>query len=932
MYLRQDFSGIPRGTQRVEPLCTTGKMSRDDETDFQQPAEKLDTGTMGNIEPEVKDEEKAKKASTGDTEEQKDTKSPDRSEAETSVPSAQTDWPSQQLLGDYEGVIFWILEFAHFCSLFIIANANINQNEEDDVWSDPFDVINYDPLSVPVEIMKVPSCPLLGFWIYIIYLHIFSSLFVIANAKFHQDEDDAWIDPFDMLNYDPTTKRMRKPTESASYPNVPNKWREFSSESCEVQQCPDVSECTSKLENLQKVYLSNFFPGYLKKLQNLAWYVTSFLQGTESALIYPDDGQTSMHYDAEVKLSKQSLVEIQKLLNEENDWTTGAMDEALSQILVRFKVHDHEAWKWRFEDTFYVDADTALKVSLIVLIVAAIICTELWSVVSWFVQFWRMFAVCFFISLIWNWFHLYMVAFAEHKKNIIEVESFNGKCTGLKQLDWKDSLSDDPCKKYYEVLMVNPILLVPPTKAITVTITSFITDPLRQIGQGISEFLKALLKDLPVTLHLPVLLIIALAIIMFMYGGAQAAIHQAVRLPRLGWRQDQPLSVVGQHQAPQLREHEEAGGDAPQPLQVHQNNRKRVNQAENRGDQGFRAGDAYDPQNRQEDRSIDLPQNFSGGPRVCQRVETLHAKSSMSRDDETDFQQRTEKVIPGIKENAEPEVKVEKKEKNIFTLDKKKQKGIGSPDRSAAETNVPSVQTDVKTLGANQRNEGVSADLAIEEKVAISAASAFQFFDEQKKVTTTSIKPVFVPVFKQFLSKLLKNTLKLDLPDDGQTSMHYDAEVKLSKQSLVEIQKFLRDDWTTGAMDEALSQILVRFKVHDHEAWKWRFKDTFYVDADTALKVSLIVLIVAAIICTELWSVVSWFVQFWRMFAVCFFISLIWNWFHLYMVAFAEHKKNIIEFESFNGKCTGLKQLVSFSCAVQWSTILSKELAIFLQT
>uniref|UniRef100_A0A9J7Z6I1 Chloride channel CLIC-like protein 1 n=1 Tax=Cyprinus carpio carpio TaxID=630221 RepID=A0A9J7Z6I1_CYPCA len=230
-----------------------------------------------------------------------------------------------------------------------------------------------------------------------------------------------------------------------------------------------------------------------------------------------------MHYDAEVKLSKQSLVEIQKLLNEENDWTTGAMDEALSQILLRFKLHDHEAWKWHFEDTFSVDADTALKVSLIVLIVVAIISTELWSVVSWFVQFWRMFAVCFFISLIWNWFHLYMVAFAEHKKNIVEVESFNDKCTGLKQLDWKDSLSewyrrtwtlqDDPCKKYYEALLVDPILTVPPTKAITVTITSFITDPLKQIGQGISEFLRALLKDLPITLQLPVLLIIALAII-----------------------------------------------------------------------------------------------------------------------------------------------------------------------------------------------------------------------------------------------------------------------------------------------------------------------------------------------------------------------------------------------------------------------------------
>ncbi|XP_050950835.1 chloride channel CLIC-like protein 1 isoform X2 [Labeo rohita] len=573
-----------------------------------------------------------------------------------------------------------------------------------------------DDSCLPIlEIMKVPSCLSFGCW----SLFIFCSLFVIANANNHEDDDDAWIDPYDMLNYDPTTKRMRKTTESASYSNVPTKRREFNSESCEAQQCPDVSECTSKLETLQKEFDEQKKKGTSTSTKPVCLpvfkrFLSKLLKET-SKLGLPDDGQISMHYDAEVKLSKQSLVEIQKLLNEEDDWTTGAMDEALSQILVRFKVHDHEAWKWRFEDTFYVDADTALKVSSIVLIVVAIICTELWSVVSWFVQFWRMFAVCFFISLIWNWFHLYMVAFAEHKKNIVEVESFNGKCTGLKQLDWKDSLSewyrrtwtlqDDPCKKYYEVLVVNPILLVPPTRAITVTITSFITDPLKQIGQGISEFLRALLKDLPVTLQLPVLLTIALAIIVFMYGSAQAAIHQAVHLPRLGWRRDQPPPAVGQRQAPQLREHEEAGGDAPQPLQVHQNNRNRVNQAENRGDQGFRAGDAYVPQNRQEDRSMEHRQDFSGGPRVHHRVETVRATGNMYSDDETDFQQRTEVVDPGTMDNAETKVKVEEKEKKASTVDKKEQTDTQIPDKKKAETNVPSAQIDVRTLGANQGNE-----------------------------------------------------------------------------------------------------------------------------------------------------------------------------------------------------------------------------------
>ncbi|XP_016100406.1 chloride channel CLIC-like protein 1 [Sinocyclocheilus grahami] len=574
-----------------------------------------------------------------------------------------------------------------------------------------------------LEIMKVPSCSSFGFW----SLLVFCSLFVFANANIHQeDEDDAWIDPYDMLNYDPTTKRMRKPTESASYPNVPTKRREFSSDSCEVQQCPDVFDCTIKLWVLQKEFdeqkkkatTTSINPVCLPVFKR---FLSRLLKET-SKLGLPDDGQTSMHYDAEVKLSKQSLVEIQKLLNEENDWTTGAMDEALSQILLRFKLH--EAWKWHFEYTFYVDADTALKVSLIVLIVVAIISTELWSVVCWFVQFRRMFAVCFFISLIWNWFHLYMVSFAEHKKNIVEVESFNGKCTGLKQLDWKDSLSewyrrtwtlqDDPCKKYYEVLVVNPILLVPPTKAITVTITSFITDPLKQIGQGISEFLRALLKDLPVTLQLPVLLIIALAIIMFMYGSAQAAIHQAVNFPRLGGRRDPPPPAVGQRQAPQLEEHEEAweGGDAPQPLQVHQDNRNRVNQAGNQaGDQGIRAGDALAPQNRQEDRSMEHRQEFSGIPRGTQRVETVRATGNMSSDDETDFQQWTEEVDPGTKENAETEVKAEEKEKTASTVDKKEQKDTRSADRSEPETNVPLAQT----VGANQGNEGLSADLAVEE-------------------------------------------------------------------------------------------------------------------------------------------------------------------------------------------------------------------------
>lgn len=56
------------------------------------------------------------------------------------------------------------------------------------------------------------------------------------------------------------------------------------------------------------------------------------------------------------------MTEIQTLLEGENSWRTGALDNAISQILVDLKPHDYEAWKWRFEDTFCIELDTVLKV------------------------------------------------------------------------------------------------------------------------------------------------------------------------------------------------------------------------------------------------------------------------------------------------------------------------------------------------------------------------------------------------------------------------------------------------------------------------------------------------------------------------------------------------------------------------------------------
>ncbi|XP_034035807.1 chloride channel CLIC-like protein 1 [Thalassophryne amazonica] len=354
----------------------------------------------------------------------------------------------------------------------------------------------------------------------------------------HGEED--WLDPYDMLNYDPSTKTMRSPAETPSAPNAPTKRREHVPGSChaEIMACSknveglqqQISDLKKNIASLsQQPMYSPVFKRFLHRLLN------------EMERVGLPSKSNNILYDAKVSLSSQAVTDIQKFLEGEDSWRTGALDSAISQILVDFRPHNYEAWKWHFEDTFGVELDTLLKIGLFGMIISIIIATQWWSSVSWFAQLRRLFYISFFTSFVWNWFYLYQTAFAEHQNNIVKMDSVTDKCRGMKKIDWSDSLKewfrstwtlqDDPCKKYFEVLVVNPILLVPPTKAISLTITTFITEPLKHFGQGISEFLRALLKDLPITLQIPVLITIVLSILVFMYGSVQAAFRYGITAP-----------------------------------------------------------------------------------------------------------------------------------------------------------------------------------------------------------------------------------------------------------------------------------------------------------------------------------------------------------------------------------------------------------------
>ncbi|XP_050757316.1 chloride channel CLIC-like protein 1 [Gymnogyps californianus] len=337
-------------------------------------------------------------------------------------------------------------------------------------------------------------------------------------------QDDEWIDPTDMLNYDAASGTMRRPYK-ANYHDSEDKTVDavtteiLPSCSREVdslqQKIADCEKRNAKSRESRSFYI---FKRYLNKILNEA-----------GKLGLPEENVGHVHYDAEIILTKQTYLEILRFLNEET-WQSGAVDDALSDILINFKHHDYKAWHWRFEDTFGIELYNMFLILLCLVCIVIVIATELWTRIHWFVQLKRVLLISFLISFAWNWLYLYKLAFAQHQAEIAKMGQFDNVCA--EKLDWGESLiewlrskwtfQDDPCQKYYETLLVNPVLLVPPTKALAITFTNFVTEPLKHVGQGIGEFIKALMKEIPFILQVPVLVMMALAVLAFCYGAGSS--------------------------------------------------------------------------------------------------------------------------------------------------------------------------------------------------------------------------------------------------------------------------------------------------------------------------------------------------------------------------------------------------------------------------
>uniref|UniRef100_A0A8D2BE66 Chloride channel CLIC-like protein 1 n=1 Tax=Sciurus vulgaris TaxID=55149 RepID=A0A8D2BE66_SCIVU len=92
------------------------------------------------------------------------------------------------------------------------------------------------------------------------------------------------------------------------------------------------------------------------------------------------------------------------------------------------------------------------------------------------------------------------------------------ECEKKKREDY-ESQSNPVFRRYLNKILIEAGKL---GLALAVTFTNFVTEPLKHIGKGTGEFIKALMKEIPVILQIPVLIIMTLAVLSFCYGAGKS--------------------------------------------------------------------------------------------------------------------------------------------------------------------------------------------------------------------------------------------------------------------------------------------------------------------------------------------------------------------------------------------------------------------------
>ncbi|XP_060574957.1 chloride channel CLIC-like protein 1 isoform X2 [Ruditapes philippinarum] len=370
---------------------------------------------------------------------------------------------------------------------------------------------------------------------------VWISFFILMTLTFVDAEDrDDWIDPNDMLNFDPSTNTMKKKkvqipdlktittTPSSQQGSVPQSNECPPCESIHTdKECPQCEDCNVADRACPEPILCP--PCHCEQQKDcvceqaalplLRQYIKSILSHVGE--MHPGTGKEEFMFH--VSLSPDRFVMLEKFVATGNQKHVHDVHEILSTMIHRVassELGTMEKTALWLEDKIGLKLDRLIQFFMLGALASVVLLIELKLHIAWRRRVSQLIVLMFVISVPWTWYELYK--HAEIKQQSVASRKVPKECQGGESDVWSTlksyfTFQDDKCHEYYEHLMIDPFVKVPPTKAIAVTFVRFFVAPLKDVGGAMSEFIRALLIDLPVTLYPVAIAMVALFFFMFLF-------------------------------------------------------------------------------------------------------------------------------------------------------------------------------------------------------------------------------------------------------------------------------------------------------------------------------------------------------------------------------------------------------------------------------
>ncbi|CAC5386387.1 CLCC1 [Mytilus coruscus] len=236
---------------------------------------------------------------------------------------------------------------------------------------------------------------------------------------------------------------------------------------------------------------------------------------------------TTQEYHVWVKLSKDQYTVLQKFADGKSN-IHDAQEILVSMItdVTRSNVGTTAKLSMWFEEKTGASLDNILKMVTIMSLISMVLYMEIGLHISWRRRITQLIMLAFVISIPMTWYELYQTA--QISQQTVTMKEAPKECVqDMDKEDWLTfythafkhifTFQEDNCQKYYEHMLIDPLLKVTPTKAIAVTFVRFFLSPLKDVGSAFSEFMRALLIDLPVTLYPVAIVTLSMFFFLFLF-------------------------------------------------------------------------------------------------------------------------------------------------------------------------------------------------------------------------------------------------------------------------------------------------------------------------------------------------------------------------------------------------------------------------------